>query len=184
MKKYLRLGFILLIFFIVHQDAFSQRKRTRKSKRTEVKAETVQKLTQIELEKGKNKYPLSYFRKIKKDSLLIYASIEHQDNSVTYQKKSVLLTDFDYIKITNRKERFKKSLLCGLGVGALTYFATQRRAKSPETIRSQGSSGIVEGLNIGLIGFGVGIIVYNQVLHKKLSIEDQKKYIVKKLKSF
>lgn len=180
MEKQLRLGIILLVFLMIHQDAFSQRKRARITNRPEV----VEKLTQIELERGKNKYPVSYFRKIKKDSLLIYASIQHEDRSITYQKKSVLLTDFDYIKITNKKERFKKSLLCGLGVGALTYFVTQRRAKSPETIRTQGSSGIVEGLNIGLIGFGVGIIVYNQVLHKKLSIDDQKKYIVKKLKSF
>lgn len=180
MKKLLRLGLILLIFAIVQQDAFSQRKRTRESNRPAA----IEKLTQIELEKGKNKYPLSYFRKIKKDSLLIYASIQHQDRSVTYQKKSILLDDFDYIKITNKKDRFKKSFLCGLGVGALTYFATQRRARSPETIRTNGSSGIVEGLNIGLIGFGVGIIVYNQVIHKKLSIENQRKYIVKKLKSF
>ncbi len=181
MKNSLTVCLVLLISLMISQDVLAQKKRKKRPSKREVKVEN---LTQIELERGKNKYPIAYLRKFKKDSLLLYTSVRHQDKSVTYAKKSVLLSDFDYIKMTNKKERFKKSMLWGLGVGALTYYVTQQRTKSPEGISANGSSGVIEGLNIGLIGFGVGIIVYNQVLHKKLSVRDQKKYIVKKLKSF
>ena len=165
----------------MQQDGFSQKKRKKRRADKKVK---VDRLTMIELERGKYKYPLAYFRKFKRDSLLLYTSIKHDDESITYAKNSVHLEDFDYIKITNKKERLKKSLIWGLGVGAVTYFVTQQRTKSPETIITAGSTGIIEGLNMGLVGFGVGILVYNQVLHKKLSVKDQKKYIVRKLKSF
>ena len=180
MKKCLQIILVLLLLFMVQEDCFSQKKR----KRTSKKKVKVENLTQIELERGKFKYPLSYLRNVKRDSLLLYTSITHQDKSITYAKKSVALSDFDYIKITNKKERFKKSLLWGLGVGTLTYVIAQRRAFTPEGISANGSSGVIEGLNVGLIGFGAGIILYNQVLHKKLSIQDQKKYIARKLKSY
>lgn len=184
MKSYLKLFFftsLIIVFF--SQEGLTQRKKKRIKKETDP-----EKLTLIELQKGKNKYPKSYLRGVKKDSLLLYTQVRHQGNDYSFAKKSVLLEDFDYIKITNKKERFKKSLLWGLGIGAISYVVTQNYAENPRIIAGQGalpkagSSGIVEGLNAAGIGFGIGIILYNQILHKRMNIADQKREILRKLK--
>lgn len=188
MKNYITFFICLIMLLLATQEGFSQRKKKRPSKNKEVK---VEKLTLIELEKGKNKYPNSYLRKVKGDSLYLYSTIRLPDKSITYAQKSVLLGDFDKIKITNKKERLKKSLIWGLGLGTVTYFVTQKYAENPAvTVGSSsvfpkaGSSGVVEGLNAGLIGFGIGIILYNQILHTKMDIKEQKREILKKLKDY
>lgn len=188
MKNYITFGFCMIMLLMATQEGFSQRKKKRPSKNKEVK---VEKLTLIELEKGKNKYPSSYLRKVQGDSLYLYSTIKLPDKSITYTQKSILLGDFDKIKITNKKERLRKSLLWGFGIGAVSYFVTQKYANNPAVVVGSssvfpkaGSSGIVEGLNAGLVGFGVGIILYNQILHTKMDIKDQKKEILKKLKDY
>jgi len=190
MKNYITFFFCLIIFLLATQEGFSQRKKKRPSKNKEVR---VEKLTLIELEKGKNKYPKSYLRKVQGDSLYLYSTIKLPDKSTTYTQKSISLGDFDKIKITNKKERLRKSLLWGFGIGAVSYFVTQKYAENPAVVVGSsstsvfpkaGSSGIVEGLNAGLIGFGVGIILYNQILHTKMDIKDQKREILKKLKDY
>ena len=176
----------MLLVFV--QDGLSQRKKKRRPSK-EVKVEN---LTLIELEKGKNKYPQSYLRKVQGDSLYLFSSVKLPDKSITYTKKSLLLGDFDYIKITNKKERLKKSLIWGFGLGAVTYFVTQKYAENPAVVvgggsnglPKAGSKGIVEGLNAGLISFGIGIILYNQILHTKMSVKDQKREILQKLKEY
>lgn len=176
----------MLLVFV--QDGFSQRKKKRRPSK-EVKVEN---LTLIELEKGKNKYPQSYLRKVQGDSLYLFSTVKLPDKSTTYAKKSILLGDFDYIKITNKKERLKNSLLWGFGLGAVSYFVVQKYAENPAVavgggttgLPKAGSTGVVEGLNAGLFGFGIGIILYNQILHTKMSVQDQKREILKKLKDY
>ena len=180
MKNYQKIGLVFFIVFLAQQIGFSQKKRKRVSEK-EIKIEN---LTQIELIHGKHAYPVAFLRKFKRDSLQLYTTVNHQDESYTYIKNAVSLYDFDYIKITDKKERFKKSFLWGLGLGSIAYVVTQQRSKNPQGENIRGSSGIVEGIHIGLMGFGVGILVYNHVIHRELSISDQKKRIIKKLKSF
>lgn len=184
MKSYTKIFFVTsIILAFCLQDGIGQRKKKRPSKNIDP-----EKLTLIELTKGKNKYPISYLRGVKKDSILLYTSVLHTDKKSSYVKKSVLLEDFDYIKITNKKERLKKSLLWGLGIGTVSYFVAQNYAENPRIIAGQGalpkagSTGIIEGLNAGLAGMGIGIIIYNQILHRKISIADQKRQILRKLK--
>lgn len=151
-----------------------------------VKEKKVNKSVVIELEDYREKFYKSYFKKLKGENLLLVSEIPDYQ-SVSFEETMVDLNDFDYIKINNKKETFKKSMISGLILGTATFFIVKSAAKS-ETFDRQtaflkiGSSGTTEGLIAGSAAFGIGLIVYDSIFNRRLKIEDNKKEILKKLK--
>lgn len=178
MKK---LIFTLIVLFVGMNFADAQRTRKRAPKK-------IVKRTLIELESGVNKYPVSYFGGLRKDSLVLFSEVRHTDFRITYEKNIIPLDMFDHIKITNKRERFWKSALWGAVVGSAFYVAGQRAAYNeavsiPDGFPKQGSTGVIEGLSAAGFGFGIGIIVRNFFFgEKKMSIKSQRREIMRKLK--
>jgi len=157
--------------------------QSRRSKR----AKKINKSVLIELEVDGEKYYKSYLQSYRDGSLVLQSEVDDYDK-ITYEENIEALEDFDYIRITDKKQTFKKSAITGLLVGVTSFFVVKELTKNTDVtnlaqIRQTGSSGTAEGLIASGVGVGLGILLYDGIANKKLNVIKDREKILTKLKS-
>lgn len=178
----IKYGLLLVILSLFCFDATSQR-RTRDRKKDRDK---IYKTWLIDLQIDNEFYYKSFFQGIDGEEILLQSLIPDLDGRMTLTETSAFLEDYEYIRIINRKKTFRNSVISGLVVGVASFFIMKEisRNKDPGNLgplNQKGSSGTVEGVLAGGLGFGVGILIYDSAFNKRMNITTHRDKIMQRL---
>ena len=181
MGKYSK-GILLFILLLICVDGFSQR-RSRERTRDRNK---IHKSWLIDLQIDNEFYYKSYFQRMDGEEIILQSLIPDFNGRMNLTETSAFLEDYEYIRIINRKQTFRNSIIAGLVVGVTSFFVMKEisRNKDPGNLgplNQQGSSGTIEGALAGGLGFGIGILIYDSSFNKRMDIATQRDEIMRRL---
>ena len=171
---------LILCLFSVHVQTDAQgRKRQMKKK--------VDKTWLIDLQYNNEFYYKSFFQDLEDDELVLQSLVPNLDGRYDLTETRVLLDDYEYIRIKNRKETFRNSVLAGVLVGAASFFIVKEISRNKEPgnlapINQSGTSGTVEGSLAAGIGFGFGILFYDSAFNKRIKISSNREEVLDRLR--
>lgn len=178
--------FTTLFFFLFLASPFAQRKGKY------IDSKQISKMNQIEIRVGDRQLPKAKLYRVKNDSLDLFVKVSDlKDEATVYSELRLAVVDLDHIKVTDRKAKFKFSVLTGLAFGALGYAIANRMTQNDDAndniniIQQGDSNNTIESILGGITGFGFGVIIGNHFGGRKEFTKRQKeKYIVKELKKY
>lgn len=186
MKKTLTICLALMLIAVTWSQAQNR------SNKVKVKPDQIKKMSTVVLEKDKKKFPKSYLYRMTKDSISLITPVKEVRGEPTiYCQKKLSLKDFDYLTVSNRKERLRLSVISGLIAGTLSYVITRNAlrgdvADEPNLVLlgQRANSGRIEAAIMGVTGFGFGVLIGDLISDRKISLRRNQRAAVKQLKKY
>lgn len=161
-------------------------------KPSSLKPKEIKKLSKVEVVMNGKKLPESRLYGIRESNLVVLMDIAPEKASAIYVEKEIPLDSYDYLIVSSKKNKVKQSLIWGLAIGGLSYFVGKKAGQSDaevlhplqQKLKQKPNSGHIEGIGLGIIGGGLGILLGRQFSKKKIDLKVQQMKTLKKLDAF
>jgi len=147
--------------------------------------EKIDKSIQVMLEQNSRPYPVSFLIRDNDQKLNVNAEFKIADYQRSYQPKELELEEFDYIKLIDRKKRFRNSIIGSLLFGTAAYLIADNSFKSSDNpninLVATNDISVIQNTIVATISAGIGFVIGRSIGSKKMNIKEQKEEVIRKL---